>query len=150
MLRLTAIRRLDFTNFTYTAAQVEIWSILEPYLGIINACIPVVQPALRRLFRVRNPGANNSRPKNSHPSLVTIGGSGWSSQSDKRRFRRLHDVSYQLQSIDRSANDHTINEQTINDRTIDEARLERVDEERPTRNKDPSDEYTERSRGDAS
>jgi hypothetical protein len=50
MLLLRAIRRHDFKDITYTAAEVEIWSILEPYLGIINACIPVVQPVLRRLF----------------------------------------------------------------------------------------------------
>ncbi|KAF2679344.1 hypothetical protein K458DRAFT_422378 [Lentithecium fluviatile CBS 122367] len=106
ILRLTSIRRLDFSNFSYTAAEVEIWSILEPYLGIINACIPVMQPAVRRMFRARHP-VSRSQTKNSHPSLPTIGGSGGTSKNDKRNFRRLHDVSYELQSIDRTGDEVT-------------------------------------------
>lgn len=98
VLRLLAIRRLDFTNFTYTACQVQMWSILEPQLGIINACLPLMLPGIRRLFCMRNP---ETKKTGSAPSgVVTIGGSGYSSHNDKRRFRRLQEDSYRLQTLD--------------------------------------------------
>lgn len=36
--RIKSIQVLDFACFTYSVVDVGIWSILEPCLGIINAC----------------------------------------------------------------------------------------------------------------
>jgi len=37
-------------NFTVTVVEDALWSGLEITLGIINACLPVMQPAARRIF----------------------------------------------------------------------------------------------------
>jgi hypothetical protein len=63
---------------------------------------------------------------------VTTGGSGWASENDERQFRRLHDVSYQLQSIDRTPDDRTVHNHTI----VKEI-LERVEDVRVVSGKDP-------------
>lgn len=37
-------------NFTITVVEDALWSGLEITLGIINACLPVIQPAAQRIF----------------------------------------------------------------------------------------------------
>lgn len=37
-------------NFTITVVEDALWSGLEITLGIINACLPVIPPAARRIF----------------------------------------------------------------------------------------------------
>jgi hypothetical protein len=39
-------------NFTMTVVEDALWSGLEIFLGITNACMPVMQPALRKIFNV--------------------------------------------------------------------------------------------------
>jgi hypothetical protein len=36
-------------DFTYEIGQIAYWSILEPGLGVINCCLPVLQPVLGKL-----------------------------------------------------------------------------------------------------
>ncbi|KAI1869888.1 uncharacterized protein JN550_005478 [Neoarthrinium moseri] len=43
-LRLHSIRSIDFSDITYTVAEAQIWSALEPALGITVACVPVLRP----------------------------------------------------------------------------------------------------------
>ncbi|KAI8952616.1 hypothetical protein F4801DRAFT_214981 [Xylaria longipes] len=50
LLRIISLRTWDLKDMTYTGTRVAIYSILEPTLGLVNACLPTTRPALRRLF----------------------------------------------------------------------------------------------------
>jgi hypothetical protein len=47
LLRVVLISRMNFEDFHYTYADLGMWSIVESKVGIINACMPVMQPVLR-------------------------------------------------------------------------------------------------------
>ncbi|KAF2197695.1 hypothetical protein GQ43DRAFT_337432, partial [Delitschia confertaspora ATCC 74209] len=49
LLRVLYISRMDIHDFHYTYAGLGMWSIVEPQLGIINACMPVMRPLLNQL-----------------------------------------------------------------------------------------------------
>ncbi|KAI1308252.1 hypothetical protein F5Y03DRAFT_95715 [Xylaria venustula] len=65
---------LSMLNFTETVVPVTLWSGLEITLGIINACLPVVQPAVNRILdthfyqRFSLPSSRSSRS-----SMVSMG-----------------------------------------------------------------------------
>ncbi|KAF2008746.1 hypothetical protein BU24DRAFT_321242, partial [Aaosphaeria arxii CBS 175.79] len=44
LLRVINVAKLDLTDFTYACINLSIWAILEPTLGIVNACLPVFRP----------------------------------------------------------------------------------------------------------
>ena len=48
-LRIITITQIDFRDLSFNVVYASIWSILEPCLGIISACLPVLQPALARV-----------------------------------------------------------------------------------------------------
>ncbi len=60
--RYISIQRLSFLDFTYSFIEVVFWSILEPLLDVVNACLNVMLPAIQMIFtlsvfvwtRVRN------------------------------------------------------------------------------------------------
>lgn len=52
--RIYAIARLDLSDFSYSMVSANIWSTLEPCLGIVNACLPILQPALARTVGLSN------------------------------------------------------------------------------------------------
>ncbi|KAL8715376.1 MAG: hypothetical protein Q9220_000709 [cf. Caloplaca sp. 1 TL-2023] len=56
ILRIVSVHNLDLNDLSYTAVEDGIWSDLEPCLGIVNACLPVLQPAVAQMsgFRVFN------------------------------------------------------------------------------------------------
>ncbi len=62
ILRIVSIQRLSFLDFTYSFIEVVFWSILEPLLDVVNACLNVMLPAIQMIFtlnvfvwtRVRN------------------------------------------------------------------------------------------------
>ena len=45
------IIRLDKTDITYNIVLDGIWTFLEPALGVVNACLPVLQPVLPKVYR---------------------------------------------------------------------------------------------------
>ncbi|KAH9886116.1 hypothetical protein F4778DRAFT_759065 [Xylariomycetidae sp. FL2044] len=49
-LRLHSIRSIDFTDITFTVAEAQVWSALEPALAITLACIPILRPLLGRSY----------------------------------------------------------------------------------------------------
>lgn len=51
-LRISALVHLDPKDLAYTAANVTIWSNLEPCLGIITACLPMMQPTAKKLWAI--------------------------------------------------------------------------------------------------
>ncbi len=48
MFRLKALVILD--DLTYTFAANQMWTTIEPCLGIINACLPMMRPLLIAIF----------------------------------------------------------------------------------------------------
>lgn len=63
------------TDATWTMAPVFIWSCVEPFVGIICACLPTFGPFFRRWWaKVRTMRSSNSRstnPSAEHPSTIT-------------------------------------------------------------------------------
>jgi hypothetical protein len=41
---------MDLVDFTYASADLALWSVLEPTLGVVNASLPVFRPVLARIF----------------------------------------------------------------------------------------------------
>lgn len=54
LLRIVWLQKWDLTDMTYTVTPGAIYSFLEPALGVINACLPTMMPALNRLSRKRD------------------------------------------------------------------------------------------------
>lgn len=48
--RILWLRDWDLADMTFTVTEAAYWSVLEPTLGVVNACLPVMRPALRKLF----------------------------------------------------------------------------------------------------
>lgn len=59
---------LDLSDATYNLAQIGIFSAIVPLLGIINANLPVITPAMKKLF-------NSTIMDTKHPSGDTSGDS---------------------------------------------------------------------------
>ena len=53
ILRIVTAAQFDIDDFTYGFAKLAIWTDLEPTLGMVNACLPVIQPALIRVLGSR-------------------------------------------------------------------------------------------------
>ncbi|KAI1134209.1 hypothetical protein F5Y05DRAFT_422792 [Hypoxylon sp. FL0543] len=51
LLRVISILSWDMTDATYTTTGVALYSILEPTLGVVNACLPTIKPALIRISK---------------------------------------------------------------------------------------------------
>ncbi|KAF4461670.1 integral membrane [Fusarium albosuccineum] len=90
----------DFTSESADPSQIEmistpwVWTVVEPTIGLLCACLPTMQPLLYLLFGRFVTRATQDRSKE---GIITIGGSG-SKQMDRERvpakdgpFRRLHD-----------------------------------------------------------
>ena len=50
ILRIVAVLSLDTADLTYSAVPAHIYSVLEPTLGIISACLAIARPLFERLF----------------------------------------------------------------------------------------------------
>ncbi|KAL9062620.1 MAG: hypothetical protein Q9161_009779 [Pseudevernia consocians] len=48
ILRVVAIHKLSTVDLSYTSVSDGVWSILEPSLGIVASCLPIMQPVLSR------------------------------------------------------------------------------------------------------
>lgn len=51
LLRILSIVSWDLDDSTYTGTSTTIYTILEPTIGVVNACLPTTLPALRKLFK---------------------------------------------------------------------------------------------------
>ncbi|KAI5923169.1 hypothetical protein F4810DRAFT_226154 [Camillea tinctor] len=49
LLRVIWLHNWQFDDMTYTVIPGAIYSILEPTLGVINACLPTMRPVLRKI-----------------------------------------------------------------------------------------------------
>ncbi|KAI1458187.1 hypothetical protein F4805DRAFT_474625 [Annulohypoxylon moriforme] len=71
-------------NFTITVMQDALWSGLEINLGIINACLPIIPPALQRLVKV--PFLSFSTSHLAKPSNLSSTGANGASEILGRRL----------------------------------------------------------------
>lgn len=88
--------RLDLNDLTYNLAKVAVWTGLEPMLGVINACLPVIQPVVKKVIE-SNLFSRSSRNRTN--SKVWMSGSskaGKKSNTGDNSFRRLEENSYPL------------------------------------------------------
>ncbi|KAI0529926.1 hypothetical protein GGR58DRAFT_509015 [Xylaria digitata] len=51
LLRVLWLINWDLNDLTYTVTPGAIYSVLEPTLGIVNACLPTIKPAMKRMIR---------------------------------------------------------------------------------------------------
>ncbi|MCJ1230933.1 hypothetical protein MMC12_007607, partial [Toensbergia leucococca] len=49
VVRIVAVTSWDFSDFSYGLGKVAYWSILEPALGVMNCCLPVLPPVFSKL-----------------------------------------------------------------------------------------------------
>jgi hypothetical protein len=99
ILRLVELARFDLANLTYELSKVALWTGLEPMLGIINACLPVIQPVLKKvveskIFSRSSRGAKSSKYWNSSSSKGRKSNPG-----DINSFHRLEDPAYPLRAL---------------------------------------------------
>ena len=50
ILRIVAVLNLDTADLTYTAVPAHIYSVLEPTLGIISACLAIMRPLFEKIL----------------------------------------------------------------------------------------------------
>jgi hypothetical protein len=50
IIRLESLIAIKFDDITYTLAPALMWTTIEPCLGIINACLPMMRPFLIAVF----------------------------------------------------------------------------------------------------
>ena len=97
-LRLKGIYSLDLANATGSVGDLGFWTALEPLLGIINACLPLLQPIFSITFNKNNffwkmilPKQGPSEKQPIHPAPLQA---EKSTLSGSRLFRRLYDHLY--------------------------------------------------------
>ena len=61
-IRIKVIMDFDPQDASGHLGPITFWSILEPLLGLINCCLPVIQPAISKVSGHRVWSAPNSRP----------------------------------------------------------------------------------------
>lgn len=98
--RIKSIADLDFADFTYSLINDGIWSALEPFLGIVNACLPILQPVIAWLGETslfsRTRGSlkgSNSKASSDQNSTKPL----QSDESDTKNFHRLYNHVYPLE-----------------------------------------------------
>jgi hypothetical protein len=50
LLRVIWLWNWNLADLTFTVTPGAIYSVLEPTLGVVNACLPTIRPALTELF----------------------------------------------------------------------------------------------------
>lgn len=53
LLHILWLNGWDLNDLTYTVTPGAIYSVLEPTLGIVNACLPTMKPAIKRVFHTK-------------------------------------------------------------------------------------------------
>lgn len=97
ILRLVDLARLDLNDLTYNLAKVAVWTGLEPMLGIINACLPVIQPVVKRVLESNVFSRSSRNRSNSKVWTSSSSKPGKKSNTgDINSFHRLEETSYPL------------------------------------------------------
>ncbi|KAI0433463.1 hypothetical protein F5Y09DRAFT_298977 [Xylaria sp. FL1042] len=74
-LRVLSLVSWNLDDVTYAFTQIAIYSIVEPTLGVVNACLPVIKPALQAIAS-HLPGSTPQKEcqVNSKSDISTFGG----------------------------------------------------------------------------
>lgn len=101
LLRVVALATWDLTDITWTTTDVSIYSILEPNLGVVNACLPTIRPAVVKAFGRCLPaswsvtqgskGSKGSKGTNRSSRVPNEGTPHFRSVTGDRGFERLDD-----------------------------------------------------------
>ena len=111
-LRLKGIYSLDLANATGSVGDLGFWTALEPLLGIINACLPLLQPIFSIIFNKKNffwlmmlpkQGPSEKQPINPAPLQAEK-----STVSGSRLFRRLYDHLYPISEFTLPRSENTV------------------------------------------
>lgn len=103
-IRIKFIFDIDFNDFTYTIWHFAIFGPLEPMLGIVSACLPMLPPVIAKVTN----GRMMAWAKKSRPGTGDKSSSSWpyyatrsigSSSKRTSGYRRWEDTDYSL--IDR-------------------------------------------------
>lgn len=92
ILRVKYLTDLDLHNITYCIAPEGFFTLLEPTLGIVSACLPIVQPAITKLSRKMTLPFSTVRSGSSKAGCSTSaknGTHGQNSAFSPKRFQRL-------------------------------------------------------------
>lgn len=94
------------TDLTYTVTPGAYWTTLEPTLGVVNACLPVMRPALRKIFNMEFSMWSKFHGTQVSTERGWFHGSARSSShkggSEKNHFRRLSAPKFVLTDLEAS------------------------------------------------
>jgi len=97
-VRIKIMLELDEADPTYSASRMGLFSAIVPLLGIVNACLPILPPAFKKIF-------------NSYTMSSTVKQSVNTRGSDGHQFKRLGEPEFSLVDIKGSRINNT-NEST--------------------------------------
>ncbi|KAI1642805.1 uncharacterized protein F4817DRAFT_351738 [Daldinia loculata] len=104
ILRIISLFELDLDDPTYSATTEVIYSALEPALGVINACVPIIKPAVNRLTSLRP-----NRCTRKEVSIVTT--TGLTASGERNAYRPTYDgFSVNYLSIENAIPPHSTHE----------------------------------------
>lgn len=96
LLRIVWLKNWDITDLTYTVTPGACWSVLEPTLGVVNACLPTIRPSLRKILNKDVLAWSKANRKHSNIDRAwkrnRTGPSTFPSDSDKNSFVLLKDI----------------------------------------------------------
>ncbi|KAI0419310.1 hypothetical protein F5X98DRAFT_373108 [Xylaria grammica] len=90
LLRVIWVSSWNLSDLTFGVVDVTIYTILEPLLGVVNACLPIVKPALVRIF---NPGGqiwSSTKIESWKTTSTSATQKRRSPPSNRANFDRLH------------------------------------------------------------
>ena len=97
ILRIKYLNDLDLHNITYSIAPEGLFTLLEPTLGIISACLPVIRPVITKLSKKSTiPSSEHYGSKAGRSTSARHSSHGQNSGFTPNRFQRLDDHAYPL------------------------------------------------------
>ncbi|KAI0424683.1 hypothetical protein F5Y09DRAFT_335560 [Xylaria sp. FL1042] len=70
LFRIIALSNWDLDDVTFGSAEISIYSSVEPTLGVVNACLPTIKPALYKLWGKGSYGVSKSHFKDSRKASL--------------------------------------------------------------------------------
>jgi hypothetical protein len=100
-MRLVELARLDLDDITYNLAKVALWTGMEPMFGVVNACLPVIQPVIKtvlesNIFSRWSRSSTNSKVWTNSSSKS---GGRRSTPGNINSFHRLEESPYSLTQV---------------------------------------------------